>query len=145
MILRLKIAVLFAHRRMRHLSQYRIEMTIGSRGFTATPFASAFMIARTATCPRSKVLVTGESIHVGSGFRQQRPSTPLAHSRYRIELLDGATKRGGRYRPQPLANTRDLLFQKVVLIEQLAQQKTMVIVDLSLQRTLQLRNLIAQP
>jgi hypothetical protein len=66
------------------------------------------------------MLVARESTHVGPGFRQQSPSTALTHSCDRIELFYRGTKRRGRYGPHALAYAGDLLFQKVVLIEQLA-------------------------
>src|SRR6058998_3461520 len=109
MILRLEIAVLFAHRRVGHLREHRVEVTVGRRGFAAFAFTGTFTVARTTTRPRGKVLVAGESTHIGPSFRQQAASAALAHSRYRIELLDGGTKRRGRDRPQPLANACDLL------------------------------------
>src|SRR6266542_3972732 len=115
MVLGFEIAVLGAHRRVRHLGQHRVEVTVGSGGFTAAPFASTFMIAGTLARPRGKVFVRGESTHVGPGFRQQRPSPTLADSRNRVELFYRGTKRGGRYRPQPLAYAGDLLFEKVIL------------------------------
>src|SRR5437660_11972695 len=44
MVLCFEIAVLGAHRRMRHLDEHRVEMAISSRGFAAAPFANAFMV-----------------------------------------------------------------------------------------------------
>src|SRR6266511_1066685 len=142
--LRLEIAVFGTHRRVGHLGQNRVEVTVGSGGFTAAPFAGAFMVAGTLARPRGKVFVSGESTHVGPGFRQQRPRPTLADPRNRVKLFDRGTKRRGRYRSQPLAHACDLLFEKVVLSKQLAQQKAVMIVELSLQRALQLGNLVAQ-
>src|SRR6266545_2936492 len=144
MVLCFEIAVLGAHRRVRHLGEHRVEVAIGSGGFAAAPFAGAFMVTGTAARPRGKVLVGRESTHVGPGLRQQRSSPTLADSCDGIELLYRGTKRGGRYRPQPLAYARDLLFEKVVLSEQLAQQKAVMIVKLSFQSSLQLGNLAAK-
>src|SRR6266540_1673237 len=45
MVLRLEIAVFGTHRRVGHLGQNRVEVTVGSGGFTAAPFAGAFMVA----------------------------------------------------------------------------------------------------
>jgi hypothetical protein len=103
MVLRFEIAVLGTHRRVRHLGQHRVEVTIGSGGFAAAPFARAFMVTGTAARPRGKVLVSRESTHVDPGFRQQRSSPTLADSGDGIELLYRGKKRGRRYRPQPLA------------------------------------------
>ena len=103
MVLGFEIAVFGTHRRVRHLGQDRVEVTVGSGGFTAAPFAGAFMVAGTAARPRGKVLVGLESTHVGPGFRQQRLSPTLADSRNRVELFYRGTKPGGRYRPQPRA------------------------------------------
>jgi len=75
MVLRFEIAVFgYAPPRVCHLGKHRVEVTVGSGGFAATPFAGAFMVTRTAARPRGKVLVGRESTHVGPGFRQQRPS-----------------------------------------------------------------------
>src|SRR5881397_1447307 len=144
MVLRFEIAVLGAHRRVCHLGEHRVEMAIGSGGFAAAPFAGAFMVTGTAARPRGKVLVGWESTHVGPGLRQQRPSPTRADSCDGIELLYRGTKRGGRYRPQTLAYTGDLLFEKVVLPEQLPQQKAVMLGQLSFQSALQLGNLLAQ-
>ena len=144
MVLRFEIAVFGTYRRVRHLGQHRVEVTVGSGGFAAAPFAGTFMVARTAARPRGQVLVARESTHVSPRFRQQRSSPALADSRYRIKLLYRGTKRGGRYRPQPLANAGDLLFEKVVLSEQLPQQKSVMLGQLSLQSALQLGNLAAK-
>src|SRR5437763_15906421 len=65
MVLRFEIAVLGAQRRVCHLGEHRVEMAIGSGGFTAAPFAGAFMVPRTAARSRGKVLVVW-------------PSTPLS-------------------------------------------------------------------
>ena len=65
----------------------------------------------------------GESTHVSAGLGQQRFSPALADSGNRVDLFYCATKRGGRNRPQPLACAGDLLFQKVVLPEQLFIKK----------------------
>src|SRR4029077_8744325 len=111
------------HRGVCYLGQHRIEVTIGSRGFAAAPFAGAFMIAGTAPRPRGKVLVGWESTHIGSGFRQQRSGSTLADPGNLIELFYRGTKRGGRHGPQSLAHAGDLLLEKVVLSEQLLQQK----------------------
>src|SRR5439155_26973483 len=121
MILRFEIAVFATHRRVCHLGQHGIEVTVGRGGFAAFAFAGAFMVTGTADRPRGKVLVGRESIHVGAGFRHQRPGPTLPDPRNLVELFYRGTKRGGRYRPQPLAYARDLLFEKVVLSEQLAQ------------------------
>src|SRR5262245_43104729 len=111
MVLSFKIAVFGTYRRVRHLGQHRVEVAVGSGGFAAAPFAGAFMIAGTAARPRGKVLVGREATHVGPGFRQQSPSPTLADPRHRVELLYRATKRRGRYRPQPLAYAGDFLFE----------------------------------
>src|SRR2546430_1368328 len=103
MVLRLKITVLFAHRRVGHFREHRVEMTVGCGGFTAFAFAGTLTVARTTARPRGKVLVTGKSTHIGASFRQQGLSTTLADSRNLIKLFYRGTKRGGRYRPQPLA------------------------------------------
>src|SRR6266498_2107486 len=100
MVLRFEIAVFGTYRRMRHLGQHRVEVTVGRGGFAAAPFAGTFMVTRTAARPRGKVLVARESTHVGPRFRQQRPSPTLAHPRHRIQLFYRGTKRGGRYRPR---------------------------------------------
>ena len=144
MVLRFEIAVFGAYRRVGHLGQYRVEVTVGRGGFATAAFAGAFMITRTAARPRSKVLVAREATHVGAGFCQQRPSPALADPRHRIKLFYRGTKRGGRYRPQPLAYAGDLLFEKVVLSEQLPQQKAVMLSQLSFQSTLQLGNLAAK-
>src|SRR5918995_6877832 len=144
MVLRLKITVLFTYRRVRHFCEHRVEMAVGSGSFAAFAFTGTLTVARATTRPRSKVLMAGESTHVGPGFCQQSPSAALAHSRYRIELLDGGTKRRGRYGPQSLVHAGDLLFQKVVLIKQLAQQKAVMLGQLSVQGALQLRYLLPQ-
>src|SRR5207247_2562637 len=144
LLLGFEIAVLGAHRRVRHLGQHRVEVAVGSKGFAAAPFAGAFMVTGTAARPRGKVLVGRESTHVGPGFRQQRPSPTLADSWDGIELLYRGTKRGGRYHPQPLAYAGDLLFEKVVLSEQLPQQKAVMLGQLSFQSALQLGNLAAK-
>ena len=52
MVLRFEIAVFGTHRRVRHLGQHRVEVTVGSGGFAATPFAGAFMVAGTAGPPK---------------------------------------------------------------------------------------------
>src|SRR5215510_9579272 len=144
MVLRFEIAVFGTHRRVRHLGQHRVKMTVGSRGFAAAPFAGAFMVTGTAARPRGEVLVGREATHVGAGFRQQSPSPTLADPRHRVELLYRGTKRRGRYRPQPLAYAGDFLFEKIVLAEQLPQQKAVMLGQLSFQSTLQLGNLAAQ-
>src|SRR4029450_1441742 len=138
MVLCFEIAVLGAHRRVRHLGEHRVEVAVGRGGFAAAAFAGAFMVTGTAARPRGKVLVGRESTHVGPGFRQQRPSPTLADSCEGIGLLYRGTKRGGRYRPQPLAYACDLLFEKVVLSEQLPQQKAVMLGQLSFQSALQL-------
>src|SRR5687768_8344003 len=74
MVLRFEIAVFGAHRRVRHLSEHRVNVAVGSGGFAAAPFAGTFMIARTAARPRGKVLVGRKPTHVSPGFRQQRSS-----------------------------------------------------------------------
>src|SRR4029450_3977333 len=138
MVLRFEIAVFGTHRRVCHLGQHRVEVTVGRGGFAAAAFASAFMVTGAAARPRGKVLVGRESTHVGPGFRQQRPSPTLANSHNRVELFYRGTKRGGRYRPQPLAYARDLLFEKGVLCEQLPQHKSVMLGQVSLQSALQL-------
>src|SRR5438445_13607001 len=132
MVLCFEIAVLGAHRRVHHLGEHRVEVAIGSGGFAAAPFASAFMVTGTAARPRGKVLMGRESTHIGPGFRQQRPSPTLADSCDGIELFYLGTKRWARYRPQPPAHARDLLFEKVVLSEQLPQQKAVMLGQLYL-------------
>ncbi len=57
MVLRFEIAVFGTYRRVRHLGQHRVEVTVGSGGFAAAPFAGTFMVARTPARPRGKVLV----------------------------------------------------------------------------------------
>ena len=57
MVLRFEIAVFGTYRRVCHLGQHRVEVTVGSGGFAAAPFAGTFMVARTAARPRGKVLV----------------------------------------------------------------------------------------
>src|ERR1700745_4213989 len=103
MVLCFEIAVFSAHRRVSHLGQNRVEVTVGSGGFTAAAFAGTFMVPGTLARPGGKVFVRRESTHVGPGFRQQRPSPTLADSCDGIELLYRGTKRGGRHRPRPLA------------------------------------------
>src|SRR4249919_1607656 len=85
MVLRFEIAVFGTYRRVRHLGQHRVEVTVGSGGFAAAPFAGTFMVTRTAARPRGKVLVARESTHVSPGLRQQRSSPTLAHPRNRVE------------------------------------------------------------
>src|SRR5262245_9394538 len=144
MVLSFKIAVFGTCRRVRYFGQYRVEVAVGRGGFAAAPFTGTFMVTRTAACPRGKVLVARESTHVSPRFRQQRPSPTLAHSRHRIKLLYRGTKPRGRYRLQPLAHARNLLFEKVILSEQRLQQKTVMIGQLSFQSALQLGNLAAK-
>ena len=91
MVLRFEIAVFGPYRRVRHLGQHRVEVTVGSGGFAAAPFAGTFMVTRTAARPRGKVLVARKSTHVSPGFRQQRPSPALAHPRHRIALQIGGS------------------------------------------------------
>src|SRR5437773_7946703 len=105
MVLCFEIAVLGAHRRVRHLGEHRVEVAVGSGGFAAAPFAGAFMVTGTAARPRGKVLVGRESIHVGAGFRQQRPGPTLPDPRNLVELFYRGTKRGGRL-PPPAARLR---------------------------------------
>ena len=144
MVLRFEIAVFGAHRRVRHLGQHRVDVTVGSGGFAAAPFAGAFMIAGTLARPGGEVLMGRKPTHVGPGFCQQRLGSTLTHPRNRIKLLYRGTKRGGRYGPQPLAYAGDLVFEKVVLLEQLPQQKAVMLGQLSFQSALQLGNLAAQ-
>ena len=144
MVLRFEIAVLGAHCGVRHLCEHRVEVTVGSGGFAAAPFAGAFMVAGTLARPRGKVLVAGESTHVGASFRQQSPRPALTDPRNRVKLFYRGTKRRGRYCPQPLAYARDLLFEKVVLSEQPEEQKTVMLGQLSLQSALQLGNLASK-
>ena len=143
MILRFEIAVLRAHRRVRHLGQHRIEVTVALRRFTASPFAGSFPVARTVARPRSKVLVAWESTHVDPRLRQQRPRPTLADSRHRVELFYRGSKRGSRDHPQPLA-TRAISFSRSRTAQQLSQQKTVMLRQLSFQSSLQLGNLPAQ-
>src|SRR3990172_204087 len=144
MVLRFEIAVLGAHCGVRHLGEHRVEVTVGRGGFAAAPFAGAFMVAGTLARPRGQVLVAGGPTHVDTGVGQQRSTATLADPRYGIELLDRGTKRGRRYRPQPLAYAGDLLFEKVVLSKQPGEQKTVMLGQLSLQSALQLGNLASQ-
>ena len=86
--------------------------------------------------PRGKVLVGGNRL-MSVGLR----NSSLAHARRprqsrRAVLLRHETR--GALPPQPLAHACDLLFEKVVLCEQLPQQKAVMIVKLSLQSALQL-------
>ena len=69
MVLRFEIAFFGTHGGVRDLGQRGIDMAIGGGSFAAAPFASAFTIAGTLTCPGSKVFVGRESSHVSSGFR----------------------------------------------------------------------------
>ena len=144
MVLGFKIAVLCVRRGVCHLCQHPIDVAIGRGCFAAAPFAVAFTVALSLACPLSKVFMCRVSTHVGPGFRQQRPSPALAYPRYRIKLLYRGTKRGARNRAHPLAHACDLLFEKVVLCEQLPQQVKVMLGQLSLQRTLQFRYLPAQ-
>src|SRR5215467_15370079 len=80
MVLGFEIAGFGAHRCVRHLGQHCVEVTVGRGGFATAPFASAFMVTRTAARPRGKVFVGGESTPVDPGFRQQRPRPTLAIS-----------------------------------------------------------------
>src|SRR5215208_3798091 len=144
MILRFEIAVFTTHRRVCDLGQHGVKMTVRSGSFTGFPFAGTFMVPRTAAGPGRKVLVAGKSTHISSGFRQQRSSSTLADSHNHIELFYCGSKRGGRYRPEPFADAGDLLFEKIVLPEQLPQQKSVMLSEISLQCALQLGNLAAQ-
>lgn len=138
MVLGFKIAVFATHRRVRHFGEHGIEMTIGRRGFSAFALAGAFLIARTLPRPGGKVLMGGESTHVDPGFRQKRSGPALCDSDNGVKLLDCGTKRGGRDRPQPIADFDDLFFEKVILLKQLAQQKAVMIREFSFQSALEL-------
>src|SRR5207247_6009961 len=107
MVLRFEIAVFGTYRRMRHLGQHRVEVTVGSGGFAAAPFAGTFMVTRTAARPRGKVLVAREWSRVGPRLRQQGPSPKLPQPRHRIALVYRGTEPGGCWRHQePLARCR---------------------------------------
>src|SRR5438128_62344 len=85
MVLRFEIAVFGTHRRVCHLGEHRVEVTVGSGGFAAAAFASAFMVTRTAARPRGKVFVGGESIHVSpvsanSALAPRSPTPAIASS-----------------------------------------------------------------
>ena len=96
-----------------------------------------------AACPRGKVLVGRESTHVSPGFCQhslapRSPTPAIASSFSTAARNEGAL-------PPPAARSRcDLLFEKIVLSEQLAQQKAVMLGQLSFQSALQLGNLGAK-
>src|SRR5512141_1710507 len=144
MILRFEIAVLFAYRRMGHLGQHGVQMTVGRRGFATFAFAGALVVARALPRPRGKMFVSREPSHVRTGFGQKRLGAALGHPADRIKLLDCRYKRAGRYLIDPLRHDLDLLVDKIVLHEQLAQHEPMMITELSRQRAAQLGNLVAQ-
>src|SRR5215471_19808807 len=62
MVLGFEIAGFGAHRCVRHLGQHCVEVTVGRGGFATAPFASAFMVTRTAARPRGKVFVGGNRL-----------------------------------------------------------------------------------
>ena len=57
MVLRFEIAVFGTYRRVRHLGQHRVEVTVGRGGFAAAPFAGTFM-------PEKITLVTNDVLYV---------------------------------------------------------------------------------
>src|SRR5437763_865764 len=85
MVLRFEIAVLGAHRRVCHLGEHRVEMAIGSGGFTAAPFAGAFMVTGQRPAQEAKCLWVGNRlmsvpVSANSALAPRAPTPAMASS-----------------------------------------------------------------
>src|SRR5258708_26795816 len=125
------------------LRQTTAERDIALAHLAAQPLPGALKTPRTQTSPRSQVLRRRELIHIHSYFRQHSPSGHAIDSGNGAQPSDLILKRAHAL-IDLLLDLTQFRFREAQMLEELSEQKSMMLGHTTFQRELQFGDLVPQ-